>query len=127
MGKVMLATIENELLRPYGLSTLSMRDPRYKPIYRGDRASRDEAYHNGPIWPWLIGAYVDAKLKVESDLIKAKMLIDIFRPLLDVIKENNGYIPELFEDIPPYLAGGCIAQAWSVAEVYRGFNKVIGI
>jgi predicted glycogen debranching enzyme len=127
MGKVMLATIENELLRPYGLSTLSMRDPRYKPIYRGDRASRDEAYHNGPIWPWLIGAYIDAKLKVESDLIKAKMLIDIFRPLLDVIKENNGYIPELFEDIPPYLAGGCIAQAWSVAEVYRGFNKVIGI
>ncbi|MFP3259404.1 MAG: amylo-alpha-1,6-glucosidase [Sulfolobus sp.] len=127
VGTVMLTTIENELLRPFGLSTLSRRDPKYKPLYRGDRASRDEAYHNGPIWPWLIGAYIDAKLKVENDIIKAKMLLDVIKPLLEYAKRNNGFIPELFEDLPPYLPRGCIAQAWSVAEVYRSVNLITSI
>ncbi|BFH73867.1 amylo-alpha-1,6-glucosidase [Sulfurisphaera javensis] len=127
IGKVMLTTIENELLRPFGLSTLSRRDPKYKPMYRGDRKSRDEAYHNGPIWPWLIGAYVDAKLKLENDIIKNKLILDVFKPLLDYAKRNRGFIPELFEDVPPYLSGGCIAQAWSVAEVYRAINKLLSI
>lgn len=125
VAKIMLNTVENELLRPYGLSTLSKRDPMYKPLYRGDRKSRDEAYHNGPIWPWLIGAYVDAKLKLENDVIKAKMILELMRPLLDYAKRNRGFIPELFEDVPPYLQAGCIAQAWSVAEVYRAVSKLL--
>ena len=127
IGKIMLSTIENELLRPFGLSTLSRRDPKYKPIYRGDKKSRDEAYHNGPIWPWLIGAYIDAKLKVESDIIESKLILDVIRPLLDYSKKHRGFIPEVFEDVPPYLQGGCIAQAWSVAEVFRSLNKLLSL
>ncbi|QIW23673.1 glycogen debranching protein [Sulfolobus sp. S-194] len=127
IGKIMLTTIENELLRPFGLSTLSRRDPKYKPTYRGDRKSRDEAYHNGPIWPWLIGAYVDAKLKIESDVIKNKLILDVVKPLLEYAKKNRGFIPELYEDVPPYLPAGCIAQAWSVAEVYRAINKLLSL
>lgn len=127
IGKIMLSTIENELLRPYGLSTLSRRDPKYKPMYRGDKKSRDEAYHNGPIWPWLIGPYIDAKLKVEHDIIESKLVLDVIKPLLDYAKRHRGFIPELFEDLPPYLQGGCIAQAWSVAEVFRALNKLLSI
>ena len=126
-GKIMLSTVENELLRPYGLSTLSRRDPKYKPIYRGNRKSRDEAYHNGPIWPWLIGAYIDAKLKVENNIIENKLILDEIKPLLDYSKTHRGFIPEIFEDIPPYLQGGCIAQAWSVAEVFRSLNKLLSL
>ena len=127
IGKIMLTTIENELLRPYGLSTLSRRDPKYKPIYRGNRKSRDEAYHNGVIWPWLIGAYIDAKLKVENDIIESKLILDVIKPLLDYSKGHRGFIPEVFEDVPPYLQGGCIAQAWSVAEVFRSLNKLLSL
>jgi predicted glycogen debranching enzyme len=125
LANKILSIVENELLRPYGLSTLSRKDPLYIPFYRGDRISRDRAYHNGPIWPWLIGAYTDAKIRLEKNIIKIKNLLNEIKPLLDIAEKNNGYIQELFEDIPPYKSGGCIAQAWSVAEVYRSLNKII--
>ncbi len=125
IAKDVLKVVEEELLRPYGLSTLSRHDPSYTPYYRGDRASRDKAYHNGPIWPWLIGAYVDAKLRFEDNVVELKGLLNKFRQLLDMAERNNGHIQELFEDIPPYRPGGCISQAWSVAEVYRAVNKII--
>ncbi|WP_338601803.1 amylo-alpha-1,6-glucosidase [Sulfolobus tengchongensis] len=114
-----LSTVENKLLRQYGLSTLSRDNPSYKPVYKGDRKSRDEAYHNGPIWPWLLGAYIDAKLRLESNVIELKLLLEYFNPLLSHATKNQGYIPEIFDDIPPYKPRGCIAQAWSNAEVYR--------
>lgn len=120
-----LEVVEMELLRPYGLSTLSKRDRGYTPFYRGDRASRDRAYHNGPIWPWLVGIYVDAKLNFEYDSIRIKNLLNQFSPLLGVAVKENGYVPELFEDIPPYKKGGCIAQAWSVAELNRAIRNII--
>ncbi|AHC51487.1 glycogen debranching protein [Sulfolobus acidocaldarius SUSAZ] len=126
-GKSVMVTIEKELLRSYGLSTLSSKDPKYKPVYRGERAKRDEAYHNGLVWPWLIGAYVDAKLRYETDIVRSKLLLDTFKPLLEYAKLHNGFIPELFEDVPPYSNGGAIAQAWSVAEVYRAMNKLISL
>jgi len=107
------------LLRQYGLSSLSREDPNYKPVYKGDRRSRDEAYHNGPIWPWLLGAYVDAKLKLESNIMELKLLLEYLNPLLTHASKNQGYIPEIFDDIPPYRPRGCFAQAWSNAEVYR--------
>jgi len=126
IGKRIVNTVEKELLRPYGLSTLSKSDKKYIPFYRGDRRSRDLAYHNGPIWPWLIGSYIDAKIKLErGNIIGIKKLINYLQPLINVAMENNGYIPELFEDIPPYKWGGCIAQAWSVAEVFRSLNNII--
>jgi len=114
-----LTLIESKLLRQYGLSSLSREDPNYKPVHKGDRRSRDEAYHNGPIWPWLLGAYVDAKLKLESNIMELKLLLEYLNPLLTHASKNQGYIPEIFDDIPPYRPRGCFAQAWSNAEVYR--------
>ncbi|AKA74215.1 amylo-alpha-1,6-glucosidase [Saccharolobus solfataricus] len=114
-----LTLIESKLLRQYGLSSLSREDPNYKPVYKGDRRSRDEAYHNGPIWPWLLGAYVDSKLRLESNIMELKLLLEYFNPLLAHASKNQGYIPEIFDDIPPYKPRGCFAQAWSNAEVYR--------
>ncbi|MEM0362562.1 MAG: amylo-alpha-1,6-glucosidase [Sulfolobaceae archaeon] len=119
-----LSVIENKLLRQYGLSSLAREDPKYKPVYKGDRSSRDEAYHNGPIWPWLLGAYVDAKIRLKSDTIELKLLIEQFKPLISYAIQNQGYIPEIFDDIPPYNPRGCIAQAWSVAEVYRALVNI---
>lgn len=127
IGRRILSTIENKLLRPYGLSTLSKDDRNYIPFYRGDKRSRDSAYHNGPIWPWLIGAYIDAKIKLSKNPIEVKKLINYIQPLLEIAKNNNGFIPELFEDIPPYRSGGCIAQAWSVAEVLRSVKNLMAL
>ncbi|QKQ99580.1 glycogen debranching protein [Metallosphaera tengchongensis] len=124
-AKKVISIVESELLRPYGLSTLSKRDPGYIPFYRGDRTSRDRAYHNGPVWPWLIGAYVDAKLNFDDNPLELKGLINKFDPLLRVALRENGFLPELFEDIPPYRMGGCIAQAWSVAEVNRALRSIL--
>ncbi|NON62952.1 amylo-alpha-1,6-glucosidase [Acidianus sp. RZ1] len=124
-AKETLLLIERELLRPYGLSTLSKKDPRYIPYYRGNRESRDKAYHNGPIWPWLIGSYIDAKIKLEKNPIKIKTLLNNIEPLLNVAINNAGYIPEIFEDIPPYRQAGCIAQAWSISETFRSVNNIL--
>lgn len=120
-----LRIIEIELLRPYGLSTLAKGSPGYTPYYRGDKRSRDLAYHNGVIWPWLIGSYVDAKIKFENNKINLRKLITYFDPLIQFIRSNFGFVVELFEDIPPYNPGGCIAQAWSVAEFYRSLYRLI--
>ncbi|MEM4146392.1 MAG: amylo-alpha-1,6-glucosidase, partial [Metallosphaera sp.] len=125
VGRRVIEVVESELLRPYGLSTLSRKDKGYTPYYRGSRDSRDRAYHNGPIWPWLIGIYVDAKLNFEYDSLKLKNIINQFSPLLTLAAKEGGFIPELFEDIAPFKKGGCIAQAWSVAETLRALKNVI--
>lgn len=124
MASKILSVVESKLLRPYGLSSLARGDPKYKPVYKGDRKSRDEAYHNGPIWPWLLGSYVDAKIKIENNPIEIKLLIEQFKPLITHAIENQGYISEIFDDIPPYKPRGCIAQAWSNAEVYRALVAI---
>ncbi|BCU67101.1 glycogen debranching protein [Sulfolobales archaeon HS-7] len=124
LGKKILYNIEKFLLRPYGLSTLNANDPKYRPVYEGDRKSRDAAYHNGPIWPWLIGGYIEAKIKLENDEIQTKQLMSRLETLIKYAYKNNGYIPELFDDVPPYRPRGCIAQAWSVAEVLRSIDLI---
>ncbi len=125
LAKKVVNAVEDSLFRPYGLSSLSRNSPDYRPVYKGDRASRDSAYHNGPIWPWLLGSFIDAKIRIESNQIMLKLLIDQLRPLLSLAEKNGGYLPEIFDDVPPYKPRGCIAQAWSNAEVYRGINKLI--
>jgi len=127
VARKVMEIVERELLRPYGLSTLSRSDPKYKAVYGGERRTRDQAYHNGPIWPWLLGAYVDAKARTEKDPINLKSLIAYFDPLISYAKSNRGFLPELFNDIVPYRAGGCIAQAWSVSEVFRGLSKLLAV
>src|SRR5581483_5965453 len=112
-----------KLLTPVGLRTLSKDHKDYKPAYDGDLRSRDAAYHQGTVWAWLIGPYIDAWLKVHpEDLEGARKCLDGFVPHLR--EACIGSISEIFDAEPPYTPRGCIAQAWSVAEVLRCWLKV---
>ena len=113
--------VTNELLTPYGLRTLSPLDPRYRGIYQGSVKKRDMAYHQGTIWPWLLGHYGDALLKVSQDRKAAmKTLKGILTNIGDHLHNAGlGYVSEIFNGDPPHEPGGCIAQAWSVAEILR--------
>ncbi|MBI2963324.1 MAG: glycogen debranching enzyme family protein [Deltaproteobacteria bacterium] len=117
----LLGAVERELVTPCGLRTLSPRDRRYAPRYGGDPRARDGAYHQGTVWPWLIGPYASAWLRVHGRtpgaLGQARALV---APLLEhLAKDGVGQVPELFDADPPHAPGGCTAQAWSVAELVR--------
>ena len=113
-----LETVERDLLTPVGLRSLSPRSPDFKPTYRGDLLARDAAYHQGTVWSWLIGAYVDALSRVRPhDLDAARAAVTGLIERID--STCIGQISEVFDAEPPFLAGGCIAQAWSVAELLR--------
>ena len=113
-----LSVVEQKLLTPCGLRSLSPDHSDYKPIYFGDLRSRDAAYHQGTVWAWLIGPFVDAWLKVHpGDRIGARRLLEGFGKHLN--EACVGSISEIFDGNSPFKPRGCIAQAWSVAEVLR--------
>jgi len=112
-----LDVISDRLLTPYGLRTLDRDDPRYQSTYGGDQARRDAAYHMGMVWPWLLGPYLDAHLRIHGDRAAVQRLVEPFQQHL--AEAGLGTISEIFEPEPPYRPSGCIAQAWSVAEVLR--------
>lgn len=116
-----LEVVRNRLVTKYGLRTLSSDHPDYKPHYRGDLRQRDAAYHQGTVWPWLIGHYIDAQLKLDPDTVAARRLLQGFREHL--CDAGVGSISEIFDAEEPYEPGGCMAQAWSVAEVLRAWVK----
>jgi predicted glycogen debranching enzyme len=120
-SRAVVSVVSRELLTPYGLRTLARGDYRYAPHYGGGLAARDTAYHQGTVWPWLIGPYVTAYLRVHGRsaeaLAQARAAIEPLRRFL--AGDGLGQIPELFDAEPPQHPGGCIAQAWSVAEVVR--------
>ncbi len=117
-----LAVVENELLTPVGLRSLSPHHPDYKKNYHGDLKTRDAAYHQGTVWAWLIGPFIDAWLKLHPDeLATAREFLRVFPEHLD--EAGLGTISEVFDAEAPHLASGCIAQAWSVAEVLRCWVK----
>jgi predicted glycogen debranching enzyme len=117
-----VGVVEEKLVTPVGLRSLSPDHPDYKPIYSGDLRSRDGAYHQGTVWAWLIGPFVDAWLKVHpNDKTSARKFLGTFPRHLD--DNGIGTISEVFDARDPHFAGGCIAQAWSVAEVLRSWIK----
>lgn len=120
--QAVVEVVRRELLTPVGLRSLSPTDGRYHRFYTGGQRHRDEAYHNGTIWGWLIGPYLSAYLRVNggSDLSKAQVRRWL-EPLVARMDENGciGQIAEIFEAEPPHRPVGCFAQAWSVAEVLR--------
>ncbi|MGE5263250.1 MAG: amylo-alpha-1,6-glucosidase [Acidobacteriota bacterium] len=121
-AKSILQVVERELLTPVGLRTLSPRDPHYLALYRGDQQKRDAAYHQGIVWPWLLGAYVDACFKVYGN---ADSAMDSLNALSGRLSQAGlGTLSEIHEAQPPHRAVGCIAQAWSVAEVLRAYRKI---
>jgi glycogen debranching enzyme len=116
-----LDVVTRELLTPIGLRTLSPKDPAYRERYEGDGRSRDGAYHQGTVWPWLIGPYISAYLRVNGRTAQAKKeATAVLQPLLDFLTGPGlGQLPEIFDGDEPRFPKGCIAQAWSVAEVLR--------
>jgi predicted glycogen debranching enzyme len=117
-----LQKVRQELLTPLGLRTLSPKHPDFKPKYFGDLRARDAAYHQGTVWAWLIGPFVDAWLRVyPDDRAGARELLGGLVPHLD--EGCVGSINEIFDAEPPFAPRGCIAQAWSVAEVLRAWVK----
>ncbi|NUM79161.1 glycogen debranching enzyme N-terminal domain-containing protein [bacterium] len=118
--KLIIEKIQNELLTPYGLRTLSPSHPSYTGVYAGDPYHRDAAYHQGTVWPWLLGAFIEAYLKThdgEAAKTFARTLIEPFATQLN--DAGIGTISEIYDGDPPHFPKGCIAQAWSVAEILR--------
>jgi predicted glycogen debranching enzyme len=117
--------VRAKLLTPVGLRSLAPGSPDYKPKYFGDLRSRDAAYHQGTVWAWLIGPFVDAWLRAHpDDRAGAAALLNGFRRHMG--EACVGSISEIFDAQPPYTPRGCIAQAWSVAEVLRSLVKTAG-
>ncbi len=114
-------TVERELLTPVGLRSLARHHPDYKPRYDGDLRARDAAYHQGTVWAWLIGPFIDAWRKVHPEGDPRKFL-EGFPPHLG--DTCIGTIAEVFDAEEPFTARGCAAQAWSVAEVLRALRAL---
>src|SRR5204863_3248302 len=113
--KDVVATAEAELLTPRGLRTLAPSHPAYHPRYEGGVVERDRAYHQGTVWPWLLGAYVEASLlahgKGAAHLARLRALLDGLAPA--VREFGLGHLPEVTCGDPPHRPGGTFAQAWS--------------
>ncbi len=118
-------TVWKKLFATYGLKTLSEEDPRYVGKYLGNWNQRNNAYHNGTIWAWLLGPFTTAFLKVKDyeKSWRVFALKTFLQPLFqkELFQAGLGTISEIFDGAPPHTSRGCIAQAWSVAEPLRAF------
>jgi predicted glycogen debranching enzyme len=129
-SKQVVEVVERELLTPYGLRSLAPGDPQYRGRYEGDQRSRDGAYHQGTVWAWLMGPFITAYIKVngrtrESRQKAAQWLVSFRDHLSDA---GLGQVSEVFDGDPPHRPRGCIAQAWSVAELLRvAVQDVLGV
>jgi predicted glycogen debranching enzyme len=128
-NKKVVDVVQRELLTPYGLRTLSRNDSRYVGVYAGDRQSRDKAYHNGTVWPWLLGPFATAFLKIRGYTESAReyALKNFLVPLFaeGIFEVGLGTLGEIFDGDPPHASRGCIAQAWSVAEPLRAYVEEV--
>lgn len=117
--------VNQELVTPYGLRTLSLDDPKFVGKCIGDRRSRDTAYHNGTIWPWLLGPYVTAYIKVNDNTAEErkyaleKLILPLFT--MGIHQGGLGTLNEIYDCEAPNTPHGCIAQAWSIAEPLRAY------
>jgi predicted glycogen debranching enzyme len=113
--------VRRDLLTPYGLRSLAPRDSEYRGRYEGDALSRDGAYHQGTVWAWLMGPFITAYIKAfgETEEVREQAVrwLANFRPHLS--EAGLGHVSEIFDGDPPHTPRGCIAQAWSVAELLR--------
>jgi glycogen debranching enzyme len=129
-AKRVVAVVQEHLLTPYGLRSLAPSDPLYHGRYTGDGAARDGAYHQGTVWPWLMGPFVTAYMKIDGGSHEARMQAEKWlSPLKNhLCAAGLGHISEIFGGDAPHRPVGCIAQAWSVAELLRAaVEDVCGI
>lgn len=125
--KSVVAAVQQKLLTPYGLRTLNPQAKGYKGRYTGPLRQRDEAYHQGTVWPYLIGPFVEAYLKVNDYSWESKkQATEFLQPLLRHLTEDAclGSISEIFDGDAPHRPKGCFAQAWSVAELIRTYQLI---
>lgn len=120
-ARQVLEVVEEHLLTPVGLRSLSPQDPAYRPLYEGDPYSRDSAYHQGTVWAWLLGPYLTALTRVRGKTGR-KLGLKLMGAIHNHLSESGiGQISEIFDGDAPYAPRGCIAQAWSVAEILRAY------
>src|SRR6266404_5868490 len=113
--------VERELLTPYGLRSLAISDPAYRPRYEGGVWDRDTAYHQGTVWPWLMGPFITAYVRANGGTKPARQRAnEMLAPLRDHLSDAGlGHVSEILDAQSPHAPRGCIAQAWSVAEILR--------
>jgi predicted glycogen debranching enzyme len=121
MAARVVETVERRLLTPYGLRTLSPADPHYRGRYEGAPASRDGSYHQGTVWPWLMGPFLTAYIELNGRSTPSHEQAGKWLAALAAYIEDRGVgqLPEIFDGDAPHRSGGCIAQAWTVAELLR--------
>ncbi|HEX9820234.1 MAG TPA: amylo-alpha-1,6-glucosidase [Methylomirabilota bacterium] len=118
--RAVVDAVASRLLTSYGLRSLAPGHPEYRPRYGGDQWSRDGAYHQGTVWSWLLGPFALAHYRVYRDVEAARSFL---RPLADHLGDYGvGSIAEIFDGEAPFRPGGCVAQAWSVAEILRAWD-----
>ena len=119
-----LEVVKSELLTPKGLRTLSPKNPFYKGVYTGNQVERDNAYHQGTVWPWLLEHFVKAYMDVHknSGLSLARKIFNSFHD--DMTVHGIGSISEIYDGDPPHTPRGAVSQAWSIAALLR-INEMI--
>jgi predicted glycogen debranching enzyme len=120
--RAVVDTCTRHLLTSYGLRSLSPDDPRYRGHYGGSQLDRDGSYHQGTVWAWLLGPFALAHLRVHGDPQEVRRVLE---PIGDhVMAHGLGTVSEIFDGEAPFTPRGCIAQAWSVAEILRAWTAV---
>jgi predicted glycogen debranching enzyme len=124
-ARLVVAKVQEHLLTPYGLRTLAPTDPQYRGRYTGGPVERDRAYHQGTVWPWLMGPFITAYVKVNGGSETARrQAAEWLAHLKDHLKDGGlGHISEILDGDAPQRPCGCIAQAWSVAEILRSYTE----
>jgi glycogen debranching enzyme len=126
-ARAVVSTVERELLTPVGLRTLRRTDPQYRASYTGNQHDRDSAYHQGTVWPWLLGPFISAYVRVNGGTAESRLRArDLLRGIEQHLTEVGlGQISEIFDGDAPHLPRGCFAQAWSVGEILRALCEDI--
>ena len=129
LQKQIVNVVQEQLLTPYGLRSLSPADPRFRAKYEGSQYERDSAYHQGTVWAYLIGPFIEAYLKVnEYSMNSRRFAAELIGPLLDHLKNDGciGSVSEIFDASEPFAPKGCFAQAWSVAGLLHSYKLIYG-
>ncbi len=119
--------VESRLLTPMGLRSLAPGSPGYARRYEGNGSERDSRYHQGTVWPWLMGPFVEAWIRVRRSTAEAKReaRARFIEPLLAIAERTGGHLPEIADAEPPHTPRGCPCQAWSVGEILRVCESVL--
>jgi glycogen debranching enzyme len=129
-ARAVVDAVERELWTPTGLRSLARGDARYHAHYEGNGPARDHAYHNGTVWPWLLGAFVEAWVRVRgnTDAVRQEARARFYEPLVaQQQRAGLGHVAEITDPELPWTPRGCPFQAWSLAELLRIDRFVLGV